>query len=357
CLEEMCAQYQPTPGPTPEPTPGECPEPQDMVWEFGKMRGGFYTLSTKSMPSDITSTLRGLDIVVANQVSSELPEGVTFSLDLTRYTGMLRGTLPTVPRDYHILYYFIDSRKCIVATLHVVVSVAGGEVPTTPTAELDVIITNVAVEAVCESNYSHWVTIFWEITGGTPPLFIDGVWLTLPDATTRMISGIPSTSGQTRTQVNYPDGGSLAVRIQVRDAVGTTAWDTYTSYLPPCYGMTTPELETVCVDVSAVVIVPRYSTTTTYQTSEEMEAHIQMLVDGEEYETPTPFSICRSPGSQVMLQAPRSFFTPQRQQFAFSHWEKYEDEEWILVSELPLLQITLQYGGMARAVYRPVGLQ
>jgi hypothetical protein len=360
----MCRQYQPTPEPEPEPepTPEErigCPKPKEMEWNFGEVKGGIYTISTRSFPYEVSSTLDEFDIVGVNQMSSDLPSGVEMSINAYSKQATLKGALPTHQATYHVVYGFVDEYKCTVAILHAFLNVAGEQDtgPTTPSVpDLAVLITDVSVEQMCESKYSHAVTVYYETTGGINPVSIEGIYWTLPDGTTRKVTGISMASGWFRTQLSYPNGGEVSVRVEAEDAAGHTASDTGSAYLSPCYGTTTPpSSREVCFDVSAVVAAQQMAT---HYLPSYTEISVSMLIN-RKIKYVTPFDMCEPYGTQVSIQAPADFWTQQQQHLYFQGWQRYNEQtqQWAVLSENPSVNqnpnitLTLQNGGSLRAVY------
>jgi len=368
CLADMCREYTPPTTPTTPTTPTQptgCPEPQSMTWKFGEFQGGMFLTSTKSLPYEISSTLDELNIVGAFQESSELPDGVSFSLNLDNRSGTLRGSFPGNPATYRIFYRMIDANKCAAATLIVVISVGGGgqtTTPTTPTTpELSVVVTNVAVEQLCGDNYSHAVTVYYETHGGTPPVSIQGIQWTLPDGSSRVTTGISMTSGWVRMPVEYPSGGQVSVKVIARDGAGHTASDTGGAYLQPCEAIGTPPVEQPCVHVSAVLSggIP---TTTAYMRPQVTEIPVEMVVNGK-LKYITPYDLCGEPGTRFFIQAPRDFWTQQEAHLYFVGWERYDQEQqkWVPLSDNPKITqnpniaVNLKNGGSLRAVYQQRG--
>jgi len=336
-----------------------------MEWDFGEVQGGMYIISTKSFPYDVAGILQGFDIVATNQMSSDLPEGVQFSIDTSSDRGMLRGTLPRIPTTYHVVYGFVDTNKCTVAVLYVSINVAGGGqqtgTPTTPSGpELSVVVTDVAVEQLCDYDYSHAVTVYYETTGGTEPVSIEGIYWTYPDGSTFVNHG-GLTSGWLRTPLDFPNGGQVTVRVVAQDSAGRTASDTGVAYLNPCTSSTvTPRPSTqLCLHVSAVTAAQQMATTYMPQYS---EIPVEMTVNGKLKYT-TQYDLCGESGSQFFIQTPRDFWTQQEVHLYFQGWQRYDEQnqQWVplsndqRVTQNPNIRVTLKNGGSLRAVYQQQG--
>jgi len=269
---------------------------------------------------------------------------------------------------YHVVYGFVDTNKCTVAVLHVSINVAGGgEQPgtTTPSGpELSVVVTNVSVEQLCGDKYSHAVTVYYDTSGGTAPVSIEGIYWTYPNGSTSRTTGISMASGWLRSQISYPNGGQITVRVQAQDGAGHTASDTGTAYLPPCGEVGTPPTvtpqpgEQPCVHVSAVVASGQMQTTTHYL-PQYTEIPVKMAVNGHLQRT-TPYDLCGSAGTQFTIQTQADFWTQQKAHLIFLGWQRYDEQnkQWIplssdqKVTQNPNLRITLQNGGSLRAVYQ-----
>ena len=81
-----------------------------------------------------------------------------------------------------------------------------------------------------------------------------------------------------------------------------------------------------------------------------------MVVNGKDYYT-TPFDLCGTPGTKFLVQTEREFWTVQEERLVFIGWQRWNavEETWEFLSENPFIQIHLQQGGLARAVYQSAG--
>jgi hypothetical protein len=367
CLAEMCRQYQPT---TPSgPTETGCPEPRRLLWDFGEVSGGMYTVSTKSFPSDASSALSATGAITADLASSDLPSGATFSLELATFRGTLSGTLPAFANTYHVLYSFRDRNKCEVATLTISISVGRGSTGQTP-SPLAIAITNVLVEALCKESPTHLLTISYATSGGTPPVTVDSVSISLPNGMTQAIWDIAATTGQVPAAVTYSPGGMVTIVLQGHDAIGNTATSApYATYLPPCsIGQTgqpgqtgSQEQAAVCVSVTAVVASAGTPIATLLRLQTYTDISVQIQIDGTYDPSATPFRLCRTPGTTARLVAPARVVTDQRLTLVFVRWEKYNSDTkaWEALPGVtgPELTILFQSGGSARAVYQQAQTQ
>ena len=316
-------------------------------------------MSAKSFPSDVSSTLSAAGPITSAEVtSSELPTGATFSLDLPATTGTLSGTLPAVPATYHVLYSFRDRNKCEVATLYITISVGRGQTGQTPTpSPLSITITNVGVEALCKESPTHGLTISYSTSGGTPPVTVESVLINLPNGMTQAVWDLAATGGQVPAAVTYAAGGTVTIILQGHDAAGATATSApYTANLPPC--TSGQQQAAVCVNVSAVIVSSGSPTATMLRLPTYTDVSVQMQVDGKTYQSPTPFWLCRVPGTQAKLSAPARVVTDQKVSLTFVRWEKYNTDTkgWEAIPNVtgPDLTILFQNGGYARAVYQQV---
>jgi len=345
-----------------------------MEWNFGEVRGGMYMISTKSFPYEVSGILQGFDIVGANQMSSDLPAGVQFSIDTNTDKGTLQGTLPTNSMTYHVVYGFVDTNKCTVAILHVFINVAGGgEVPgtTTPTQP----------EPACgRAIPRQWD--FGEVKGGTfhfltarqiPTSIQYQISSAGAIAAELLSSNLP---GQAEFNLDLDSHiGTLSGFIPAQAATYQLVFALYdqaecevihltvllnvegsTPGVPPT--VTPQPGGQLCVHVSAVVASSQMRTTTAYL-PQYNEIPVEMVVNGNLRRT-TAFDLCGAAGTQFTIQAQADFWTQQEAHLIFMGWQRFNEQtqQWVplsddqKVTQNPNITITLQNGGLLRAVYQ-----
>jgi len=345
-----------------------------MEWDFGEIRGGMYSISTRSFPYEVSGILQGFDIVGVSQMSSDLPGGVQFSVDPNTDKGTLQGTLPTSAMTYHVVYGFVDVNKCTVAILHIYINVAGGgEQPgtTTPTYP----------EPACGAAIARqWD--FGEVKGGTihfltarqipadiqyqinsaGAIAAELVSSNLPgqaEFDLNLDSHIGTLSGYIPAQATtyqlvfalYDQAECEVLRLTVLLNVGGSTEVTPPTVTPQPGGQ-------LCVHVSAVVASSQMRTTTAYF-PQYTEIPVKMAVNGHLQRT-TPYDLCGSAGTQFTIQTQADFWTQQEAHLIFVGWQRLNEQtnQWEplsndqRVTQNPTLRITLQNGGSLRAVYQ-----
>ncbi len=345
-----------------------------MEWNFGEIRGGMYSISTRSFPYEVSGILQGFDIVGANQMSSDLPAGVQFSIDTNTDKGTLQGTLPTSARTYHVVYGFVDVNKCTVAILHIYINVAGGgEQPgtTTPTYP----------EPACGAAIARqWD--FGDVKGGTshfltarqiPADIQYQINSTGAVAAELVSSNLP---GQAEFDLNLDSHiGTLSGYIPAQATTYQVVFALYDQaecevlHLTVLFNVgrsteVTPQPSTqVCVHVSAVVASGGQGYHSTMATPmypvQYTETSVKMAVNGRLQRT-TPYDLCGSAGTQFTIQTKADFWTQQEAHLIFQGWQRWDEqtEQWVplsndqRVTQNPTIRITLENGGSLRAVYQ-----
>lgn len=274
----------------------QCPAFTGLKWDFGEVATGLHLLTSKAIPSADLSRFRSAGITKVTTISSNLSTGAQLALDLTNGVGIVTGTLPTAGASYEVLYGLYDARNCELFRYAVSLRTATARVP-----DLAVQITRVAVEKVCEKDYSHLVTVYWQASGGTAPIHIGPVSLSYPDGKTQaIIDGFPA-SGSAGLRAALSGGGKVTVRVQASDAAGRTKTAEATVELEPCLqiGIIGPGLVrpiTYTLEVYArrqVNVTPGY---------EELKVPVRVI--GETADRVTPFTASFNPGTQVTLRFP-----------------------------------------------------
>ncbi len=363
CMSDMCQEYQPRP----EQQPSQCAEPEQLEWDFGEVRGGMRIISTKSFPYEVGGILQGFDIVSANQMSSDLPGGVTFSIDTNTDKGTLQGTLPTSPTTYHVVYGFVDANNCNVVVLHISIEVSGGgqEQPG---------------QACGRAIASQWN--YGDVKGGTIH------FLTARQIPTNLQYQINSAGVVAANVVSSTLPEKAQFNLDLNNHIGTL-----TGYIPAqsatyqvvfalsdqseCEvirltvlltvkgetGGNPPSSQTsVCAHVTAVVAssTQGYSSMATPTlTMQYTEIAVKMAVNGHLQRT-TPYDLCGSAGTQFTIQAQADFWTQKEEHFIFKGWQTYNEQtkQWVPFSndqrivQNPILRIILQNGGSLRGVYQ-----
>ncbi len=273
----------------------QCPPFTGLKWDFGEVATGLHLLTSKAIPSGDLSRFRSAGITKVTTISSNLPTGAQLALDLAGGVGILTGTLPTAGASYDVLFGLYDGRNCELFRYSVTLRTATARVP-----DLTVQITRVAVEKVCDKDYSHLVTVYWQASGGTSPIHIGPVSLVYPDGRTQaIIDGFPA-SGSVGLRAALSGGGKVTVRVQANDAAGRTKTAEATVELEAC-------LPTI---IGPIIIRPITYTLEVYarrQVSvtpgyEELKVPVRAI--GETADRVTPFTASFSPGTTVTLRFP-----------------------------------------------------
>jgi len=277
-------------------TTTQCPAFTGLKWDFGEVATGLHLLTTKAIPSVDLSRFKSAGITKATRISSNLPAGAELNLDLGSGLGVLTGTLPTAGASYEVLFGLYDVRNCELFRYSVSLRTPTARVP-----DLAVQITRVAVEKVCEKDYSHLVTVYWQASGGTAPIHIGPVSLVYPDGRTQaVINGFPA-SGSVGFRATLSGGGKVTVRVQANDAAGRTKTAEQVVDLEACLAALIP---------GPIIVRPLAYTLEVYArrqvsvTPGYEELKVPVRVIGETADRVTPFSGSFTAGTQVTLRFP-----------------------------------------------------
>ena len=77
---------------------------QALNWSFGSVQGGQFLLDVREMPGELSAAISSLGVQSALLVSSDLPSGVSFSLDIVQQSGQLLGTFPNAGAAHQIVF-------------------------------------------------------------------------------------------------------------------------------------------------------------------------------------------------------------------------------------------------------------
>lgn len=275
-----------------------CPQFTGLKWDFGEVSTGLHLLTTKAIPSADLTRFRSAGIVRVTTISSNLPSGAALNLDINQGLGILTGMLPTAGTSYEVLLGLFDGRNCEMFRYAVSLRTAAAA----RVADLAVQIVRVAVEKVCDKEYSHLVTVYWQATGGTSPIHISPVSLVYPNGTTQALVGSFPATGSAGIRANLSSGGTVRVRVQANDAAGRTKT-----------AEQSVELET-CVQIGIIgpIVIGRLLTQTlevyarrqVMQTPGYEELKVPVRITGETADRVTPFSGSFASGSQVTIRFP-----------------------------------------------------
>lgn len=282
-----------------EPTGPECPEPQALRWDYGEVKGGtLHFLTLKQMPSELLSQIRSAGAKEAELLSSGLPQGVEFALDLARGVGRLAGYMPPQAANYEVVFALYNAEECEVVHLSVLIRVGRGEAQAQP---LSVEILRAAADQVCGDKYSHAVTVYWQATGGTPPLSVGPVGIRYPDGHVETRIDHFAASGSMTFQVNLREGGTVTVLVQVRDAQGRSQTAQRQVELEPCVTIgVLPPLRVYPAQVQLEVRAHHII----YATPGYEDIEVPVRLSDEEEERYTPFTVQQARGTQVTLIVP-----------------------------------------------------
>ncbi len=273
-----------------------CPASTALRWDFGEVATGTHLFTTASIPADILSRVKAAGITRVTQISSNLPSGTSLSLDLAQGLGVLSGNLPTAGASYTVVFGLFDGRGCEMFRLTVTLRAAAARVP-----ELTVQIVKTAVEKVCEKDYSHAITVWWQASGGTAPVYVGPVFLIYPDGTTQAVVGTFPASGSIVLKANLSGGGTVTVRVQANDSAGRTKTAEAKVTLETCLQIGI---------IGPIVIRPTQYTLEVYARRsiaatpgyEELKVPVQVV--GETATRTTPFNLTLNAGTQVTLKFP-----------------------------------------------------
>ena len=329
-----------------------------MRWDFGEVKGGtLHFFTQRRMPSELLSQIRAAGAREAKLLSSGLPQGVEFNLNLASGVGVLQGYMPPQPATYEVIYALYDSQDCEVVRLTVQLRVGSGETQAQP---LQVAI-RTAVDKVCGDKYSHAVTVYWQASGGTQPLAVGPIGIRYPDGHVESrIDHFPA-SGSMTFQVDLREGGTVVAFVQVQDAQGRTRTAQQEVKLEACttIGILPPirvyPINKVNLEIQAhhiIAVTPGY---------EDIE--IPVRLSGEEEARYTPFTVKRDYGSEVVLRV------PARSDVAGPYGVSFEGfQVWIGDADRPveypgsydrktntyLLRLTLNADTRVIAIYRDI---
>ncbi|HEU67761.1 MAG TPA: hypothetical protein ENN53_00780 [Candidatus Acetothermia bacterium] len=276
----------------------ECPRFTGLKWDFGEVNTGLHLLTSRVIPSGDLSQFRSAGITRVTKISSNLPSGADLNLDLSNGVGILTGTLPTAGANYQVLFGLFDARNCELFRYSVSLRTpAAARVP-----DLTVQIVRVAVEKVCEKDYSHLVTVYWQASGGTAPIYVGPISLVYPNGTTQALVGSFPASGSAGIRANLSGGGTVTVRVQANDSAGRTKTAERTADLEACVPIGTI--------IGPIIVRPLGYTLEVYARRQIMQKpgyedlRVPVRVIGEDTDRVTPFSGTFSAGSQVTLRFP-----------------------------------------------------
>lgn len=276
-------------------TTTQCPQFTGLKWDFGEVPTGQHLLTTKAIPAGDLSRFRSAGITRITRISSNLPTGAELNLDLNQGLGILTGNLPTAGANYEVLFGLFDARNCELFRYSVSLrTAAAARVP-----DLTVQI-RVAVEKVCDKEYSHLVTVYWQASGGTSPLFVGPISLVYPNGTTQALVGTFPASGSVGIRASLSGGGSVTVRVQANDSAGRTQTAEQKVDLEPCVQIVIPGPIVRPLGYTLEVYARRQvSVTPGYE-----ELRVPVRITGETEDRVTPFSSMFSAGSPVTLRFP-----------------------------------------------------
>jgi hypothetical protein len=110
-------------------TESYCPAyPSVLRWGIEGIRGGTSLFKVMSIPSKLRTELSSKGADEAELVSSNLPYGVDFSLDLAKRSATLIGRFPTTTKTYQLKYNLSNEDDCVVAVLYVNIGVQGSKI-------------------------------------------------------------------------------------------------------------------------------------------------------------------------------------------------------------------------------------
>ncbi len=284
-----------------------CPEPEEFTWNLRGLTPGKRVLGIQPFPYELSGLVDSLAPVRLERVVDNLSEGLHLDISLEQRRLMLQGVVPPQGGSWQAVFNFFDSRDCSVIVLTVNLYAAGEQPQPQPEA-LSAQFTYWRATPQCEDNVSHSLFLQWSISGGTSPYQVGPFQVTYPDGQVVVINQY-FTGNQGTISVNYPEGGQLIVRAQVRDAQGHTVTMETRPTLSACPTVQGPVLVEI-MKVNLEVHAWKY----TYQPPATMtraptgqrpeELKVPILIVGEERPRTTPFTVQRTMGSQVTLQAP-----------------------------------------------------
>lgn len=278
-------------------TTTQCPQLTGLKWDFGEVNTGLHLLTTKAIPSTDLSRFQSSGVARVTTISSNLPSGAALNLDLTNGVGILTGTLPTAGANYEVLFGLFDARNCELFRY----SVSLRTPVATRVPDLAVQIVRVAVEKVCEKDYSHLVTVYWQASGGTAPIYVGPVSLVYPNGTTQALMGSFPASGSAGVRASLSSGGKVTVRVQANDAAGRTKTAEQSVDLEACVQIGI---------IGPIIVRPLGYTLEVYARRQVMvtpgyeELKVPVRVSGETEDRVTPFTGTFTAGSTITLRFP-----------------------------------------------------
>jgi hypothetical protein len=255
---------------------------------------GTQVFTAKAIPSDILSKIRAAGIVKIAKISSNLPSGAELNLDLGQGIGVLTGNLPTGGASYEVLFGLYDNRNCEIYRLSVTLHTAQARVP-----ELSVQIVKISVEKVCDKDYSHALTVYWQASGGVAPISVGPLSVVYPDGRTQAVVGTFPASGSATLRVNLSSGGKVTVRVQANDSAGHTKTAEQEQSLDACVQIIGPIIVRPIAYTLEVFARRPTGTTPGYE-----ELKVPVRISGETTDRMTPFTASFGPGTSVTLRFP-----------------------------------------------------
>jgi hypothetical protein len=271
-----------------------CPQVQSLRWDFGEVSVGTQVFTAKAIPSDILSKIRSAGIVKIAKISSNLPSGAELNLDLGQGIGVLTGNLPTSGASYEVLFGLYDNRNCEIYRLSVTLHTAQARGP-----ELSVQIVKISVEKVCDKDYSHALTVYWQASGGVAPISVGPLSVVYPDGRTQAVVGTFPASGSATLRVNLSSGGKVKVRVQANDSAGHTKTAEQEQSLDACVQIIGPIIVRPIAYTLEVFARRPTGTTPGYE-----ELKVPVRISGETTDRITPFTASFGAGTSVTLRFP-----------------------------------------------------
>jgi hypothetical protein len=185
---------------------------------------------------------------------------------------------------------------------------------------LSVQILRTAVEPVCDKERSHTITVYWQASGGTPPIVVGPVSLVYPDGRVQALTDhFPGTGSLTLSVFGMEKGGKVTVRVQANDARGQSKTAEQTVELSACPIALIPIGPIIVRPLQVQLNVRAWRLISVKPGYQELNLPIQVV--GEDRPRTTAFTMSMASGTQVTLRAPAQERAPGAPYgIAFKEW-------------------------------------
>jgi hypothetical protein len=386
CLTPICEEYEPCPPcdgedvPQTTPPDSSCPKPILLTWEFGEVPANVSFRGSKSLPTEISSTLSRYPIVDEYIVDQTLPPGGTILVDRGTMIGSVSGTFES-GRTYSATYLFLDAGQCPLIELTIIVTTPGGSgdigTPTPPTQTqpptracmtvaavyevpgflfFPATITEIATTIILDGQDERMTPFQFCATDGTRVQFLAGDTAEGPNDQQAPFARWEKHNPDQQTWETVSEKPLISVLVASGASYRAVFSEQPTWTVVPPTGR-----QQVCLDVSSVFMYQSIPTTTAYTEPRFVTEPITAQIRVDDVTRTSPFQLCGESGTEYLLIPEAEHWTAKEDHLEFWKWQRYvpETEIWQDIVyftfgnvEPGRLSVTLQTGGRLRAVYR-----